>query len=89
MIAKTEVLISILLFFAIAILVGILIVGLKRNKQFARAVHNRSESRKRGKTCKNLSHVQAINQEKRRLRQMLLEGEIRVDTYRRLLAEIK
>lgn len=82
-----EFLILILLF--IAIFTGILIFGLNGNNQSVWAAHNRPVSKITGLEVKNLSQGQGVNQEKRRLRQKLLNGEIRVDNYRQLLAEIK
>lgn len=85
--SKPEFLIPILLF--AAILTGILIFGLNRNKRPARGAYKGPESKKKGPTSKKLGGEQAGTQEKRKLRQMLLDGKIDVDTYKQLLSEIK
>jgi len=85
--SKPEVLIPILLF--IAILAGILFLGLNKNKQPAQGAYKGPVSKKIGPVSKKLSKMEAGNLEKRKLRQMLLDGKIDVDTYKQLLAEIK
>jgi len=85
--SKPEVLIPILLF--VAILAGILILGLNRDKQPAQGTYKGTVAKKKGPVSKKLSKAEAGNQEKRKLRQMLLDGKIDVDTYNQLLAEIK
>ncbi|KJR46237.1 hypothetical protein UF75_3386 [Desulfosporosinus sp. I2] len=85
--SKPEFLIPILLF--VAILTGILIFGLNRNKRPARGAYKGPESKKKGPTSKKPGGEQAGTQEKRKLRQMLLDGKIDVDTYKQLLSEIK
>jgi len=73
----------------VAILAGILILGLNRDKQPAQGTYKGTVAKKKGPVSKKLSKAEAGNQEKRKLRQMLLDGKIDVDTYNQLLAEIK
>jgi len=84
--SKPEVLIPILLF--VAILAGILFLGLNRNKQPVQGTYKGPKSNKKRPAAKKLSKVEVGNQDKRKLRQMLLDGKIDVDTYKQLLAQI-
>ncbi len=97
--SKPEILIPILLF--VAIVIFIFIFGFNRNKQPVRGAHKGSVSKHRGPVSAskkpdqvvvtngvNQGVKQDINQEKRKLRQMLLDGKIGEDTYKQLLAEL-
>jgi len=98
--SKPEILIPILLFVIIVIL--IFIFGFKRNKQPVRRIHKGSVSKNKGPLSvskkpdqvvgkngvKNQGGKKDLKQEKRKIRQMLLDGKIGEDTYKQLLAEL-
>ena len=93
--SKPEILIPILLF--VAIVIFIFIFGFNKNKQPVRGAHKGSVSKPRGPVpskkpdqngASNQGEKQDLNQEKRKLRQMLLDGKIGEDTYKQLLSEL-
>jgi len=84
--SKPEVLIPVLLF--VIILVFILVFALNSNKKPAREANKGLVSSKKGAASIQHSQMQDVNQEKRKLRQMMLDGKIDMDTYKQLLAEI-
>ena len=97
--SKPEILIPSLLF--VAIVIFIFIFGFNRNKEPLQGAHKGTVSKHKGLVpskkpnqvvvtngVRNQDVKQDINQEKRKLRQMLLDGKIGEDTYKQLLAEL-
>ncbi|AET66243.1 hypothetical protein Desor_0542 [Desulfosporosinus orientis DSM 765] len=84
---KPQVILPIVLI--IVILAGILIIALNKNKHSAKKISDGGISRKIGPAFEARHEAEARNLEKIKLRHMLLEGKIDVDTYKQLFAEIQ